>query len=176
MCSYRLKLCLKQGRDSVKLRTIILLLLFLPFAEMSFFGVVSTRLSWLGAFLLLLGTSFAGIYLLKFLGGRLLQAIKRNETVEFSSTAARNGLLSGIGALLLAFPGFLTDIAGLICLMPLLLSTLKGESATTPVKSRSKDGIIELSPNDWRETVEPPPPAEELTPPKRKRKPKQINL
>jgi UPF0716 protein FxsA len=137
----------------MKLRHIIYALIVLPFVEFWFFGIISTRLGLLPSLALLIGLSFGGIALLKAEGKRLLEAFKSGETIHFSSEATKHGLMTGIGGLLLALPGFLSDIAAFFFLFPYFKSFLLGERVLS--QKQTAPNIIDLTPEQWHEKLEP---------------------
>ena len=133
----------------MKLRYIIFLLLLLPFLEFGFFGVVSERIGLLTALIALFGISFYGFYLLKSQGRLLIKALKAGDSVAFTGEAAKKGLSTALAALLFAFPGFLSDIAGVVLLL------FSGSFPMPNIKvKRDNDGIIDLQPDEWQEKVE----------------------
>jgi UPF0716 family protein affecting phage T7 exclusion len=136
----------------MKLRYIIFSLLLLPFLEFAFFGVFSDKIGIIFAFIALFGTSMFGFYLLKSQGRLLVKTLKAGSSMSFTAENARKGLGTAFAALLFAFPGFLTDIAGVI----LLLFT--GALPLPIVKRETRnDGIIDLAPDEWQEKIAPKP-------------------
>lgn len=80
-------------------------------------NIVGGFLSFIGIFL----TAFIGIYLIKRLNRRVFmawQSERQNNKPGLSKLA--EGLSILLGGLLLVIPGYLTDLIGLICMIPIL--------------------------------------------------------
>jgi hypothetical protein len=140
----------------MKLRYIILSLLFLPFFEFGFFGVVSDKIGIILALLTLVGTSSFGMFLLKSEGRRLVTALKTDMTLTGAN--AKRGLMTALAGLLFAFPGFLSDILALFCLI------MSGKidlpiDVFRPKPKPQDDKFIDLEPTQWREQIEVKPKA-----------------
>lgn len=130
----------------MKLRYIIFSLLMLPFLEFAFFGAISDKIGLLPAFMTLFGISFYGFYLLKSQGRLLIKVLKAGDSLNFTAENAKKGLSTAIAALLFAFPGFLSDI------LAILILTLYKTFPLPKVKVKhNNDGIIDLTPDEWRE-------------------------
>jgi len=99
----------------------VLLLLFLlvPLAEIYFLIVVG---GWIGALptvLLVVATAVAGAALARHQGFATLQRLQATlARGEAPALEMLEGVLLLIGALLLLTPGFFTDLAGFVCLIP----------------------------------------------------------
>jgi UPF0716 protein FxsA len=108
-------------------RLVLVSLLFLPLAEL--FVIVQVA-SWIGALptiLLLVGLSVVGVVLVQRTGLGLWQRTRRQLAAgERPGATGVDGLLALLGAVLLAVPGFLTAIAGLVLLVPPVRSALRG--------------------------------------------------
>ena len=91
---------------------------WLEFEALIFAGnIVGGFLSFIGIFL----TAFIGIYLIKRLNRRVFmawQSERQNNKPGLSKLA--EGLSILLGGLLLVIPGYLTDLIGLICMIPIL--------------------------------------------------------
>lgn len=91
---------------------------WLEFETLIFVGnIVSGFLSFIGIFL----TAFIGIYLIRRLNRRVFmswQSERQNNKPGLSKLA--EGLSILLGGLLLVIPGYLTDLIGLICMIPIL--------------------------------------------------------
>ena len=107
-------------------RILLLLFIIVPALEMYTIIQVGSVIGGWPTFLLIIGMGFAGAYLLKRQGLRTLQQIRYE-----LSTGIPPGdtLLEGacilIGGTLLLSPGFLTDIIGLLLLIPFLRRPVK---------------------------------------------------
>ena len=91
---------------------------WLEFEALIFVGnIVGGFLSFIGIFL----TGFIGIYLIRRLNRRVFmswQSERQNNKPGLSKLA--EGLSILLGGLLLVIPGYLTDLIGLICMIPIL--------------------------------------------------------
>jgi len=91
---------------------------WLEFETLIFVGnIVSGFLSFIGIFL----TAFIGIYLIRRLNRRVFmswQSERQNNKPGLSKLA--EGLSILLGGLFLVIPGYLTDLIGLICMIPIL--------------------------------------------------------
>jgi UPF0716 protein FxsA len=133
----------------ISLRGMMLAALLLPFAEFITFSLVASKMGFLSALVLIFLGSFIGITLLRREGARLFAAMRQNGGLVLTGGQARDQLLIGLGGLLLAIPGFLTDVLGLLCLIPALSTLLSGRqlSAARP----AEPGVIELERSEWRD-------------------------
>ena len=91
---------------------------WVEFEALIFVGnIVGGFLSFIGIFL----TAFIGIYLIRRLNRRVFlswQSGRQNNKPGLSKLA--EGLSILLGGLLLVIPGYLTDLIGLICMIPIL--------------------------------------------------------
>jgi UPF0716 protein FxsA len=91
---------------------------WIEFESLIFVGnIVGWFLSFIGIFL----TAFIGIYLIRRLNRRVFmswQSERQNNKPGLSKLA--EGLSILLGGLLLVIPGYLTDLIGLICMIPIL--------------------------------------------------------
>lgn len=91
---------------------------WVEFEALIFVGnIVGGFLSFIGIFL----TAFIGIYLIRRLNRRVFmswQSERQNNKPGLSKLA--EGLSILLGGLLLVIPGYLTDLIGLICMIPIL--------------------------------------------------------
>jgi len=91
---------------------------WVEFEALIFVGnIVGGFLSFIGIFL----TAFIGIYLIRRLNRRVFmswQSERQNNKHGLSKLA--EGLSILLGGLLLVIPGYLTDLIGLICMIPIL--------------------------------------------------------
>jgi UPF0716 protein FxsA len=144
----------------IRLRWLALGVLALPFVEFAAFWWVAGRVGFLGALIGVVATSFAGILLLKG-GARLLFAqLVAGRVVVLSDDAARSGLLTALAGLLLAIPGFVTDVIALLLLLPALKSLFLGARAVSTSHGRTPTppGVVDLEPQDWRDDSRRPEP------------------
>src|SRR3954470_21101631 len=94
--------------------------LALPLLEIAAFWLVAEKIGFFSAFFLLIAGSAAGIALLSWLGRRFLARVMTSlrERNQADLAAAPGSIMTGIGALLLAIPGFITDVIGIALLLP----------------------------------------------------------
>lgn len=97
----------------------LLIFLLVPLAEIYFLIVVG---GWIGALptvLLVVATAVAGAALARYQGFATLQRLQATlARGEAPALEMLEGVLLLIGALLLLTPGFFTDLAGFVCLVP----------------------------------------------------------
>lgn len=139
----------------IRLRWIALAVLALPFAEFAAFAAVSGRFGFLPALFGVIATSVLGIIILKG-GARLLFAqLATGRVVYVSEAAAKAGLSTAFAGLLLAIPGYITDILALLCLIPVLRQSLFGPRTDVSNDTRrpTPPGVVDLDREDWREEV-----------------------
>lgn len=103
------------------------------------------------------------------IGFLLIRSISRNairtlQTGMMQGGAPRVDLLAGslraAGAVLLILPGFLTDVLGVLMLLPGLGHVISRRFGSRPVRG---DGTIDLDRDEWRPVR--PDPAQRLDPP-----------
>jgi UPF0716 protein FxsA len=94
-------------------------LILVPVLEVLAFVEVARSIGWVPALALLLLTSLVGVRVLRIQGRSAIERVSRavSERRE-PGRAAIDGLLGFLGAALLAIPGFVTDVLGVILLLP----------------------------------------------------------
>ena len=98
---------------------IVFALIVVPLAELYVLIQVGQQLGVLSTLALLFGMSVLGGYLLRREGARTWQAFR--EALQAGRLPARevtDGALVVLGGALLLTPGFLTDVIGLLCILP----------------------------------------------------------
>ncbi len=135
-------------------------------AELAVFGAVVHAIGFIGAIIASILTSLAGLAMLRRMGvsaaARLRQAVTRksNENNKLSREALVDGTLTGLGAVLLILPGFVSDLAGLALAAPSfrlwVSERLKLGKNETP-GSRAAPSMIELAPREWTRLDGPAP-------------------
>jgi UPF0716 protein FxsA len=131
-------------------------LLALPVAELVAFILVAQTIGWLRAIVLFLATSFIGVTILKRAG--------RAERDRFRAALASQGaaaiqlespnLAVMIGGILLVFPGFITDVAGALLLLPWVRRWAGAAVARIFAQGRrapQNPSVIELEPDQWHQ-------------------------
>jgi UPF0716 protein FxsA len=123
--------------------------LALPFLEIAAFWLVAAKIGFFNAFFLLLAGSAAGIALLSWLGRRFVKRMMASlqERNQANFDAKPGSLMTGIGALLLALPGFITGVIGIALLLPPVQRWL---AANMVIRTERSDGVIELKDGEWR--------------------------
>ena len=151
---------------------LLVLLIAVPIAEISVIVFVGHQIGALPTVLLLLGSAIVGTWLLKREGMRTLRAL-RTASNEGRTPAleAVEGVFVLVGGLMMMLPGFVTDILGLLLVLPptrrigarlalrriaLRLPPTVANDLLGPVRVRSRRG---------RGRGEPPPSGPPLTPP-----------
>lgn len=127
--------------------------LALPFLEIAAFWLVAAKIGFFNAFFLLLAGSAAGIALLSWLGRRfvtrMMASLQERNQAGFEARgldAMPGSLMTGIGALLLALPGFITGAIGIALLLPPVQRWL---AANMVIRTERSDGVIELEDGEW---------------------------
>lgn len=101
------------------MKKILLAMIAFMFVEITGFIVVGNWIGVLPTLLLIICTSIAGAYLLKRQGTKAVQEIKMAmANGQPPGFAMIDGLLIFLGAVFLIFPGFVTDLVGLLMLTP----------------------------------------------------------
>lgn len=130
-------------------RLILLGLLGLVVAEAAVFIAVAEEFGSLVALFTLFATSVFGFLVLgrmgKRLAGRLADMLSRRELAIVKTGSG--GVLTIIGGILLALPGFITDVAGLLLLIPAVQKTLIDRA---PFRRTPSGRVLELDRSQWR--------------------------
>ena len=95
-------------------------LLMLPFVEIAIFVAVALKLGVLAALALAILTSLAGMAVIRHAGQREVARVRDafgDRTISRVELDGR-GFLTVLGGFLLLLPGFMTDILGLLLLLP----------------------------------------------------------
>ncbi|MET0313235.1 MAG: FxsA family protein [Hansschlegelia sp.] len=140
------------------------LILLLPVLELVAFVAVAGMIGLGKAVLLQLAVSLIGFAML---GSLFSEAKAKARTaggfVSFALDGSRS--MRGLAGLLFAIPGFLTDIIGVMALVPEVRTRLRRlisgapplRPQAAPASARSAQGeVLELDRGQWRETAEVP--------------------
>lgn len=101
------------------MRKIFLGVVVYALAELALLIVIGQNIGVFSTLMLIVATSVIGIYVMKNKGMNSIQNIKNTMARgEAPGAALVDTLLTFGGGLLLALPGFLTDLVGLLLLMP----------------------------------------------------------
>ncbi|WP_296256594.1 MULTISPECIES: FxsA family protein [unclassified Pseudomonas] len=101
------------------MRAFLLLLLLFPVLELFVLVKVGMAIGFLPTFLLVVAGSMLGIFVVRVAG--LATAISARASLargELPAQQMMDGLMMTVGGGLLVLPGFISDVLGLICLMP----------------------------------------------------------
>jgi UPF0716 protein FxsA len=101
------------------MRAFLLLFLLFPVLELYVFFKVSTAIGFFPALLLIIAGSALGVMVMRVAG--LATALRARESLQRGELPAEQmfqGLMLAVGGGLLILPGFISDVLGLICLLP----------------------------------------------------------
>jgi UPF0716 protein FxsA len=131
-------------------------LLALPAAEIIVFVLVALAIGWQWTIILFLATSFIGFMVLKRSG--------RTELARFRSSVAGQGaaaihfeapgLAAMIAGILLVFPGFITDVAGALLLLPPVrrwIGATIGRAVHKQQPQPRGQPVVDLPPDQWHQ-------------------------
>ena len=135
-----------------------IILLLLPLLEIAGFIVVGNWIGVLATLSLIVITTLIGLFILRTQGfATLIQLQRRLHAGEHTAKNALEGALLMFGGLLLIIPGFITDIAGILLLIPVIrILTLRwlikarilpSDNQTRKQQRYSRGKIIE---GEWR--------------------------
>ena len=118
-CSVHLASILPGTYVANMLRLLILLLIVLPIVEWTILFKLGQTIGWAPTILLVLGTGLAGAALARIEGWKAMMRV-REQMAQGVLPAAEmfDGLLVGVAGVLLLIPGVLSDLLGLVLLVP----------------------------------------------------------
>ena len=129
-------------------------LLALPGAELLVFILVAIKIGLAWALAATIATSLLGAVILRASGGAHIARMKvvlgadRMSAIEADAT----GTAILIAGFLLLIPGFITDVLGLLLLVPpvrrLLGHAFRHVTGARPAR---RDGVVDLEPDEWRQ-------------------------
>ena len=134
-------------------------LLLLPFVEIAVFVAVVLRLGFLAALALTILTSLAGMAVVRHAGttdvARMRSAFGQR-TITRKALDGR-GFLTVLGGFLLLLPGFVTDVLGLLLLLPPTQQAI-GAALRRAVarmdRASGRPDVVDLPPDQWRRVPE----------------------
>jgi UPF0716 protein FxsA len=134
-------------------------LLMLPFVEIAVFVAVALKLGFLAALALMILTSLAGMAVIRNAGHG---DVARVRTAFGERTISRleldgRGFLTVLGGFLLALPGFVTDVFGLLLLLPLTQNLIRAalrRALARAERDSARPGVVDLTPDQWRRVPE----------------------
>ena len=101
------------------MRVFLLMFLLFPVLELFILVRVGMSIGFLWTFLLVLATSMLGLFVMRVAG--FATALRARESLSRGELPAQQmleGLMVAVGGGLLLLPGFISDILGVICLLP----------------------------------------------------------
>jgi UPF0716 protein FxsA len=131
-------------------------LIALPVAEFAAFVVVAMLIGLGAAFGLMILTSLAGVMVLRYVGrGGIAQfRVAVTDRGVAGPGAQGAGVLVALGGILLVLPGFITDVAGALLLLPWvrrqLGATIRRATSASGGGSAG-DGVVDLAPDEWHQ-------------------------
>ena len=134
-------------------------LLMLPFVEIAAFIAVALKLGVLAALALMILTSLAGLAVMRHAGR---QEVQRVRTAFGQRTVTRveldgQGFLTVLGGFLLLLPGFVTDVIGLLLLLPPTQHVIRAALRRAVARAERAAGrpeVVDLPPDQWRRVPE----------------------
>ena len=141
-------------------RMVLLTFLLLPLIEIGLFVVIGQAIGLWPTLLGVVLTGLIGALVLRWQGTSALREMQvRLQRGELPARAMGDTMLIGLGGFLLLLPGYFTDVAGLLLLLPftreliyrLLARNLKVVDVTANYRRRSDKDLIELDRTDWRD-------------------------
>jgi UPF0716 family protein affecting phage T7 exclusion len=130
-----------------------LTVLLLPVLELLLLLLVAAWLGWLLALVLFLATSVLGVLLLQRSGradlDRLRQAFAHGGWRALHLETP--GLANVLGAILLVFPGFITDLLGAALFLPQFRRWAAAALGRARRQHPAGRQVIDLEPGEWRE-------------------------
>jgi UPF0716 protein FxsA len=141
-------------------RIVLLSVLALPLIEIALFIVIGQAIGLLPTLLGIIVTGLIGGMVLRWQGVAALREMQfRMQRGEMPARAMGDTMLIGLGGLLLLLPGYFTDLAGLLLLLPwtreliyrLLARNLTVVDVTTTYRRTDQPGLIDLDRDDFRD-------------------------
>jgi UPF0716 protein FxsA len=136
---------------------ILIGLLALPVAELGVFILVAASIGLGWTLLIMLATTIAGFSVLRWVGDRRI-ALFRSVSgggvsgIEAGIEANPDGFMVVLGGILLALPGFITDvIGGLLLLGPVRHGCVALFRRAPGRREQPNEAVIDLEAGDWRE-------------------------
>ncbi|HZQ13026.1 MAG TPA: FxsA family protein [Pseudolabrys sp.] len=133
------------------LLTAILAVLLLPVMELAAFIAVAAQIGFLPALALIAMGSVSGVLILRHAGGGHIARVKvALGNGSFTTLQAdSSGVLVLLAGILLAIPGFITDVLGLLLLVAPLRRAI-GAALGGQSDGPRADGVVDLPPEQWR--------------------------
>jgi UPF0716 protein FxsA len=141
-------------------RIVLLSFLALPLIEIALFIAIGQAIGLVPTLLGIVLTGAIGAMVLRWQGVAAVRELRvRIQRGEMPGRQIGDTMLIGLGGLLLLLPGYLTDLVGLLLLLPwtreliyrLLTRTLKVVDVTTSYRRVDDPELIELDRGDYRD-------------------------
>jgi UPF0716 protein FxsA len=133
-------------------------LLLLPLAEIMAFILIAVVIGWLWTICLFLATTLVGIAVLKRAGRRDLDRLRTGLARDGAAAVRLDSPSLGplIGGILLVFPGFITDLVGILLLVPAVRRCLGTVMRRTLERRHGpqKQSVVDLTPEEWHQVSE----------------------
>jgi UPF0716 protein FxsA len=147
-------------------------MLLLPIMEIVVFVLVALALGFWAAALLTLLTSALGALLLRLAGRTQLTRFRNSIGIELTADEAGRGLALVLAGILLLLPGFITDLVGLLILLPATRRQIGARVsrwiAQTVGRSQAGAQVVDLDPEEWQShTTSSQPPSRSNNDPSR---------
>jgi UPF0716 protein FxsA len=144
------------SEKTVLVKSIFIGFLLLAAVEITVFVAVAREIGAGITFLLLLATSAAGVILLKRAGRRQIDKVRRAMAERRPIAIESIDVTLVVCGILLLIPGFVTDFAGLMLLIPAVRRNLArtGRGFLERRRSRQPGAVIELERDKWRRVRE----------------------
>jgi len=135
---------------------VLLAILLLPFMELAAFIAVAAQIGFLPALALIVAGSAGGVAILRHAGGGHIARVRvaLGEGTFTALQADSSGGLILLAGILLAIPGFITDVIGLLLLVPPLRRAI-GEAFAGRAAAPRADGVVDLPPEQWHRVPDP---------------------
>ncbi|WP_024697727.1 FxsA family protein [Pseudomonas avellanae] len=124
------------------MRVFLLLFLLFPVLELFLLVRVGMSIGFLWTFLLVVATSMLGLFVMRVAG--FATALRARESLargELPAQEMLEGLMVAVGGGLLLLPGFISDILGVICLLPitrrLLINKVRRRAENQAMRQRA---------------------------------------
>jgi UPF0716 protein FxsA len=124
------------------MRVFLLLFLLFPVLELFILVRVGMAIGFFPTFLLVVATSMLGLFVIRVAGfATALSARESLSRGELPAQQMLEGLMIAVGGGLLLLPGFISDVLGMICLLPitrrLLVGTLRRRAEAQAQRQRA---------------------------------------
>jgi UPF0716 protein FxsA len=143
-------------------KRIAIALVALPLAELAVFALISMAIGVTAALALTIATSIVGGLVLRDVGRDGLAHL-RAAVGDPAMAGERNAApdwIRGLAGILLVLPGFITDVGGLVLLLPPLRRAIAAKIAAWLSAAQRTDGrpaVIDLDSTEWHQISETKP-------------------